>query len=683
MAVVAILVGTIFQGEASSVTSPVVDDTPRTDTPQVLDGEVRDLAKAGGRIIVAGTFTQVTDTATQVTHNQAYLFAYDVETGALDLNFLPTLDNEVNAVQPSADGSTVHVGGRFKDIDGVDRLRLAELRLSDGSVVTGFRADTDAKVTTLAMTGDRLFVGGDYQMIGGFARSRLAEVNATTGSVSASFDLPVTEGTGEGGGSSVQALDVTSDGTTLLSVHNDKWVDGLIRTGVALIDISGTTATVSPWQTLLYEDNRCLSPADVTKVRDATFAPDDSYFVVVSMGSDGPPTCDTAVAFPTTGGDGVEPIWVSRHFDSLESVAISYTAIYVGGHFQWQEAPGSADPWPGDTNTNYGEGGAAALGSEVVYSDQVGALHPVTGKALDWDASASGFRGVLALEVVDDGLLLGHDGTTISGLALGRHGYFRGETGPPGSGWWLLEQDGTLYEFGSALPYQSATTNDAVDVATVPEGTGLWILDTDGVVHVRGAATNFGNVNMGALDPGEEPSAISVRATADGYWVFTDRGRVLSFGAAPNYGGVETLSLNSPIIASVASPSGLGYWMVAGDGGVFSFGDAGFYGSTGAMTLDEPVVGMVPDPDGSGYWLIAADGGVFAFAAPFNGSVPQVLGGTPLNEPVVGGVQYGNGYVLVAADGSAFTFSNLPYQGGLGANPPDEPIVAIAAYPVG
>ena len=42
-------------------------------------------------------------------------------------------------------------------------------------------------------------------------------------------------------------------------------------------------------------------------------------------------------------------------------------------------------------------------------------------------------------------------------------------------------------------------------------------------------------------------------------------------------------------------------------------------------------------------------------------------------------VRYGNGYLMVGADGGAFVFSDQPFVGSLGANPPPAPIVAIAS----
>jgi ribosomal protein L24E len=140
---------------------------------------------------------------------------------------------------------------------------------------------------------------------------------------------------------------------------------------------------------------------------------------------------------------------------------------------------------------------------------------------------------------------------------------------------------------------------------------------------------------------------------------------------------MRAVRLNGPVLDSVATPTGGGYYMVAADGGIFTFGDARFHGSMGDKPLNAPVRSLVPDPDQTGYWLVASDGGVFTFLADFRGS----MGGTRLNKPVTGMVAFGNGYLMVASDGGVFNFSDKPFAGSLGSNPPAYPIVALAPRP--
>jgi hypothetical protein len=115
---------------------------------------------------------------------------------------------------------------------------------------------------------------------------------------------------------------------------------------------------------------------------------------------------------------------------------------------------------------------------------------------------------------------------------------------------------------------------------------------------------------------------------------------------------------------------------------VFAFGDAGFFGSMGGTPLNQPVVGVASTPSGHGYWLVARDGGIFAFGdAGFFGS----MGATPLNQPVVGigSTPSGNGYWLAASDGGIFAFGDAGFFGSMGGTPLNQPVVGIAPTPSG
>jgi FG-GAP repeat/Bacterial TSP3 repeat len=259
------------------------------------------------------------------------------------------------------------------------------------------------------------------------------------------------------------------------------------------------------------------------------------------------------------------------------------------------------------------------------------------------------------------------------------------------NGYWMLETDGTIYDFGDSGPYTPAALASGVSAISFDRsntGDGLWLLDSSGQVHVRGTATHYGNVNTEALAPGDKVASISTTPTGLGYWIFTDQGQVLTFGDAAHYNDLPGMGLipSGLIVASAPTPSGNGYYMLGADGGVFAFGDAAFYGSIPAVlppgSLECQIVGLVPTPSGNGYWMVACDGGVFAFGdALFQGSIPGVLApGQQLNSPINGLVPYGNGYLMVAADGGVFTFSDLPFLGSLGATPPDTGIVAITAF---
>jgi hypothetical protein len=255
--------------------------------------------------------------------------------------------------------------------------------------------------------------------VNGVPRSRLAAVDLHTGRVDEGFDLPVTDPTGWEGSSAVRAVDISADGATLAIAHNNATIAGLPRQGVALIDIGKEPARVLPWRTTLYDyDCQPWFPQfSRPLMRDIEFSPDGSFLVVASAIGNYAPGCDVVVRFPTAGRGEIRPDWVSRVFDTPETVAVSDAAVYAGGHMRWAMAPGTA--W-----TEFPDGNSDEQPEGTVARDQILALSPTDGTALPWDPGAGGFRGVLSLETVAAGLLAGSDGDRWGGAEVGRHARF-------------------------------------------------------------------------------------------------------------------------------------------------------------------------------------------------------------------------------------------------------------------
>lgn len=162
-----------------------------------------------------------------------------------------------------------------------------------------------------------------------------------------------------------------------------------------------------------------------------------------------------------------------------------------------------------------------------------------------------------------------------------------------------------------------------------------------------------------------------------GYWLAASDGGVFNFGDAGFFGSAGNITLNQPIVAIAATPSGDGYWLTASDGGIFSYGDAGFLGSTGGIKLNRPIVAMAATPSGKGYRLFASDGGVFNFGdATHEGST----GALTLNSPIVGAAvtESGHGYDLFASDGGVFNFGDATFHGSEGARKLTQPVLGGA-----
>ncbi|MDA8197785.1 MAG: hypothetical protein M0019_11340 [Actinomycetota bacterium] len=83
-----------------------------------------------------------------------------------------------------------------------------------------------------------------------------------------------------------------------------------------------------------------------------------------------------------------------------------------------------------------------------------------------------------------------------------------------------------------------------------------------------------------------------------------------------------------------------GYYLVAKDGGIFAFGDVRFYGSPDSINLNAPIVVKAIDPTNGGCDLFASGGGVCSFNPTGAYGFHILMGGMPLNQPIVGGVTY-------------------------------------------
>jgi PKD repeat protein len=405
----------------------LVPSTPRTNTPRISTGEIWDIEVIGQRVFVAGTFTSLQNTTgNTAVVNQRYLASYNYQTGLIDTSFRPTFGGGgVSAVEASPDGTKLYVAGSFNTINGVTKRKIASINPTTGAPITGFTANASAQATAIAATNTTVYVGGDFKTVNGAPRVGLVALNGASGAVVPGFVNDISGGVGVNGRLTVQQLKLTHDDSRLLVVHTGRRIAGQDRYGVGLI--STQTNQLLPWRTRLWDDNLQFV-GGIQRVYAGDIAPNDQYFVVTSgSGGDRPPINDTAVAFPVAGNDNVQPLWVSRHFDSVYSVAITEAAVYVGGHFSFEESPTAPDPWPGLDNVGYGTGQGLAgygLGDAVVRRDHIGALNPADGKALEWNPGSNSFEGNKAMEATARGLFVGGDGMYQDGKNTGRVAFY-------------------------------------------------------------------------------------------------------------------------------------------------------------------------------------------------------------------------------------------------------------------
>jgi hypothetical protein len=517
----------------------LVPEVPRNNTPRISNGEIWDIEviPSLNRVFIAGSFTSIqnnTSTST-TTYNQPYLASYNYSTGLVDSNFRPTFNGGVSAVEATPDNTKLFVGGAFSTVNGVAKQKVASLSLSTGAPLStfSFSNSTNNAVTALAATDTSVYIGGKFTRVNGVLMTGLAAASATTGAIDTSFDNQISGGVGVSGALTVQQLKLTHDNSKLLVLHTGRQIDGQDRMGVGMIDTA--TKQLLPWHSHIWEDN-IARVGGVIRVYAMDVSPDDSYFVVGSgSGGDAPPISDTAIAFPVNGGDDVKPKWIARNFDSVYSIAITEVAVYIGGHFQWNESPTScaAEPcWPGLDNVGYGTGQGLSgygLGDAVVRRDHLGALDPANGRALQWFPTSNSFEGNKALEATPRGLFSGGDANLQGGVKTGRVAFFDFNT----------------------VPAVSST-----DTAITSPIAG----------HVFPAGTPFSIDGTATSPQGVQSVKVQVKDTTIGRWLHTDGswGSSYAFNATLSGTGANrtwTLPLNIPdsrVITASAWTVGVG-----------------------------------------------------------------------------------------------------------------------------
>ena len=574
--------------------STLVSQTPSTATPNINDGNVYSIVQIGTRIIVGGDFSNANppgDTNSSHTVTRHDILAFDATTGQIDTGFVPALDGQVKSVIPGPSADTVYVGGFFSTVNGTTSKGLTLLSTVTGQIVSGFTPSSIAGgVWAIQHVGTRLIIGGQFTAVGGVTHDGIAAVNATTGAVdNAYINVQYTghhnyNGTsGANGAVGPHEMDLSPDGTHLVVIGNFKNANGVLHDQITLIDVGASSATLDPnWNTAGYSA-ACASNAYDTYMRGVSFAPDGSYFVVVATGGgttthnvDGTRAlCDTAARWNISdSGTNVRPVWIDyTGNDSYESVTITTTAIYAGGHFRWVN------------NSN----GSDSAGTGSVPRPGIAALDPVNGMPFAWNPGRNP-RGAGAYTVytTPNGLYVGGDtdyiGTGATFTERNRVSYFPltgGEAIPtyapatlPANIYLAGKISGASPDVLQTVPFTGTSTSPETTLASTSvawgsvrgafmAGNHLFYGYSDGKLYTA----TFDGTNVGTpslVDPYDDP-----------VWSNVDTGSGQTFrGKAPTLYGSEMTNVqgmiytNGRIYYSVAGQSALRYRYFEPDDGI-------------------------------------------------------------------------------------------------------------------
>lgn len=393
----------------------LVKTVPSTASPDIMDGTVYAIFDAGTKIIAAGSFTRVQNRGSDVDITRNYVLAFDKATGTVDTAFAPTVDNEVYAVVAGPTAGTVFLAGKFNTVNGVTRRKVALVNVGTGALVTSFAGPAfNGLVNDVALVGGRLLVGGIFTSAGSTnPRGGLASLNASTGALDSYLTTTLTEHhnydgvSGASAGVGASKLAVSPDGRQLVVIGNFKKADGVLHDQIVKLDLGATAATIADWNTSRYTP-RCAYWAFDTYMRDVAYAPDGSYFVVVTTGAANAGTlCDSATRWESGAtGTELQPTWADfSGGDTFLSVGISEQAVYVGGHLRW-------------LNNSFG---TDAAGTGAVGRASIAALDPRSGLPMSWNPGRHP-RGVGVSEmlVTPSGLWLGSDTSWIGNFQYRR-----------------------------------------------------------------------------------------------------------------------------------------------------------------------------------------------------------------------------------------------------------------------
>ncbi|GIF18874.1 hypothetical protein BJ973_005920 [Actinoplanes tereljensis] len=405
--IVAAAVACAHPAQADSAQSAVVSANPVDFTPHVLDGTVWSMALVGDTVVVGGAFTKVADSSRQHTYARKNIFAFGLSDGEIR-SFAPEVDGAVYSLATGAD-STVYAGGAFKSVNGSSQRGVTRLGLN-GERVSSFSARINwGDVRALQARGSSLYVAGTFSAINGVNRDALARVSASTGAVDTGFDARLSApGLSR---TRVEHFDISPDGSRLVAIGALLKASGYDRTQIAMIGVAGSSAVLLNWYTDAYKP-ACMKGFD-TYLRQIKFSPDGKYFVVAATGRASSPDrlCDSAARFETSGNGRHNPTWVQRTGgDSLYAVAVTGSAVYLGGHQRYFDNPYGTD--------------AKGPGPGAVSRQGIGAVSATTGRALSWNPTRSRGVGVRCFLVVPHGLLVGSDTDELGREYHGRVGMF-------------------------------------------------------------------------------------------------------------------------------------------------------------------------------------------------------------------------------------------------------------------
>ena len=386
--------------------TPVLVPTSTVDRPRV-DA----IAQLGSTMYAGGVFTQVKE-AGGATFNRKNMMAFDAATGAISQSFATPVSGNVLAVE--AGNGSLYVGGTFGNIGGVVRGGVAKINPVTGAVDTAFNARLSGRVNDLLLLGS----GADAKLlVAGEIPGQLIALNPNTGANTGYINLSIADPIpGASEPLSVHRIAIDPASQKLVATGNFRTVSGQARSRVFVADLNVGGASLNAWYYPGFAKSCSSTQSNrIAYIWGVDFSPDGQFFSVAATGqipatkADIWPTgsstyhtvCDGAGRFSMA--NDKKPVWVNyTGGDTIWDVVDTGAAVYVQGHFQWLDNP---------------QGWASRCPDGQVCASRkgIGAIDPVTGKALPWNPRKAAQRGGKDMLATSTGLWVASDSARFNG----------------------------------------------------------------------------------------------------------------------------------------------------------------------------------------------------------------------------------------------------------------------------
>lgn len=395
----AVSVTSLLVGQSPASAGSTIPSLPRTNaadnTPRVVDDAVdseagvNELRQVGTTMYAGGDFNTVQNAARTASYTRTNIFSFNADTGAVS-TWAPAVNGAVLAMEPSADGRYLYIGGNFTRFAGVAVNRVVKYDLQLNRVDPAWRSPVTAtRVSDLQLVGGRLFVAGIFA--GG-----MVALDPTTGARTNYLDPVAATGAETGYNTRVYRFSVNPAGDRMAIIGSFTAIGGQPRQQAALIQLGATSAAVSPWSSARWNED-CIGSLQ-WYTRDVDWSPDGSYFAIVTTGAGFPGTqrlCDTITRWNPVEAPNQQPAWINYSGgDTFHSVVVTNLGVIASGHFRWLDNPLGRD--------SKGPGAVDRMG--------IGAVDPTTGRALSWNPGKSieGGLGGFDLYFTGRGLWVAH-----------------------------------------------------------------------------------------------------------------------------------------------------------------------------------------------------------------------------------------------------------------------------------